>query len=59
MRIFENSGPIGLALMVAISEAFLQRLKDKTIQESLTTNLAPLTNKRKVDENHAGLKTIQ
>ena len=46
MRIFENTGPIGLALMVAISEAFLQRLEDKTIQESLTTNLAPLTNTR-------------
>ena len=27
VRIFENSGPIGLALMVIISEAFLQRLK--------------------------------
>ena len=43
VRVLKNSGPIGLALMVVISEAFLQRLEDKAIQEALTTNLAPLT----------------
>ena len=52
VRILENSGPIGLALMVAISEAFLQRLKDRALQEALATNLAPLTYKRYVDDSH-------
>ena len=31
VRILENSDPIGLALMVLISEAFLQRLEDRTM----------------------------
>ena len=30
-RVIENSGPIGLALMVVISEAFLQYLEQKAI----------------------------
>ena len=45
VRILENSGPIGLALMVVISQAFLQRLEDRPL-EALATNLAPLTYKR-------------
>ena len=45
VRVLKNSGPIGLALMVVISEAFLQPLEDKAIQEALATNLAPLTYK--------------
>ena len=43
VRILENSGPIVLALMVVISEAFLQRLEDRAVQEALETNLARLT----------------
>ena len=31
MRILQNSSPIGLALMVVISEVFIQCLEDKTI----------------------------
>ena len=31
VRIFENSGPIGLALMVVRSEAFLQGLEDRAL----------------------------
>ena len=58
MRILENSGPIGLALMVAISEAFLQRLEDRAMQEALVTNLAPLTYKRYVDDSHARFETV-
>ena len=58
MRISENSGPIGLALMVAISEAFLQRFKDRALQEALATNLAPLTYKRNVDDSHARFETV-
>ena len=53
VRIFENSGSIGLTLMVLISEAFLQRLEKKAIQEALTTNLAPLTYIRYLDDTHA------
>ena len=58
MRILENSGPIGLALMVVISEAFLQRLEDRAMHEALATNLAPLTYKRHVDDNHARFETV-
>ena len=57
MHILENLGPIGLALMVVISEAFLERLKDRALQEALATNLAPLTYKRYVDDNHTRFKT--
>ena len=48
----------GLALMVVISEAFLQRLEDKAIQEALATNLAPLTYIRYVDDSHARFETV-
>ena len=58
MPILENSGPIGLALMVVISEPFLQRLKDRALQEALATNLAPLTYKRYVDHTHARFETV-
>ena len=58
MRILENSGPIGLALMVVISEAFLQRLEDRAMQEALATNLAPLTCKMHVDDSHARFETV-
>ena len=58
MRVLKNSGPIGLALMVVISEAFLQRLEDKAIQEALATNLAPLTYKRYVDDSHARFEIV-
>ena len=58
VRVLKNSGPIGLALMVVISEVFLQRLEDKAIQEALATNLAPLTYKRYVDDSHARFETV-
>ena len=58
VRIFENSGSIGLALMVVISEAFLQRLENKTIQEALTTNLVPLTYIRYLDDTHTRFETV-
>ena len=44
--------------MVVISEAFLQRLEDRALQEALASNLAPLTYKRYVDDSHARLKTV-
>ena len=58
LRISENAGPIGLALMVVISEAFLQRLEDGAMLEALATNLAPLTYKRYVDDSHAWFETV-
>ena len=58
MRIFDNSSPIGLALMVAISEVFLQCLEDKVMKEALVTNLALLIYKRYVDDSHARFKTV-
>ena len=58
MHILENSSPIDLALMVVISEAFLQGLEDKATQEALTTNLAPLTYEKYADDSHARLETI-
>ena len=44
--------------MVVISEAFLQRLEDRALQEALATNLAPLTYKRYVDDSHARFETV-
>ena len=58
VRVLKNSGPIGLALMIVISEAFLQRLEEKAIQETLATNLAPLTYRRYVDDSHARFETV-
>ena len=54
----ENSGPIGLASMVVISEASLQSLEDKAIQEALTTNLALLMYRKYVDDGHTRFKTV-
>ena len=39
VRILENSCPIGLALMVVISEAFLQRLMLMTATQDLKQNI--------------------
>ena len=58
MHILENSGPIGSALMIVISEAFLQCVEDRAMQEALATNLAQLTYKRYVDDSHARFKTV-
>ena len=58
VRILENSGPTGLALMVVISKAFLQRLDDRALQEALATNLSLLTYKRYVVDSHARFETV-
>ena len=57
--ILENSGPVGLALMVVISEAFLQRLEDNAIPEAMATKLTPLTYKAYVSDCHARSETIK
>ena len=58
LGILENSGPVGLALMFVISEVFLQCLEDKAMQETLTTNLAPLPYKRYVDDSHKRFESL-
>ena len=44
--------------MFVISEAFLQRLEDRALQEALATNVAQLMYKRYVDDSHARLETV-
>ena len=36
IRIFKNSGPIGLSFMVVLSESYVQNLEQKAIAEALT-----------------------
>ena len=49
----ENSGPIGLAAMVVLSECYLQRIEHISITQAFTLNLAPKAFKRFVDDGHA------
>ena len=49
----ENSGPIGLSIMVVLSDCCLQRIEYISITQALTLNLAPKTFKRFVDDSHA------
>ena len=51
----ENAGPIGLSIMVVLSECYLQRIEHISIIQALTLNLAPRTFKRFVDDSHARL----
>ena len=50
----EDSGPIGLSLMVILAESFLQTLEKTalTIARSLSPPVAPITHKRYVDDTH-------
>ena len=57
-RNLENSGPISLALTVAISKSLLQHLEDRAMQETLVTNLALLSCKRYFDDSHARFETV-
>ena len=45
-----NSGPIGLSIMVVLSESYLQNLEKNTIELAL---IAPKTFRRYVDDSHA------
>ena len=49
----ENSGPIGLSIMVVLSECYLQRIEHISITQALNLNLAPKTFKRFVGDSHA------
>ena len=58
-RVIENSGPIGLALMVVISEAFLQYLEQKPINQALLLKTQPITFRRYVDDSHSRFENIE
>ena len=53
LRLFQNSGPIGLSLMVLLSECYLQKIEYKAIMETLNYKVAPKTFRRFVDDSHA------
>ena len=49
----KNSGPLGLSIMVVLSECYLQRIEHIYIMQALNLSLAPKTFKRFVDDSHA------
>ena len=53
IRLLENAGPIGLSLMVILSESYLQHLENKAIAEALAIQIHSKTFKRYVDDSHA------
>ena len=53
IRLLKNSGPIGVSLMVVLSESYLQHLERKAIAEALAIHIQLKTFKRYVDESHA------
>ena len=57
IRILKSSGPIGLSFMVVLSQRYFQSLERKTIAETLTSNMAPKTNRRYYNDTHAGFKS--
>ena len=48
-----NAGPIGLSLMVVLSESYLQHLEHRAIGEALAIPIQPKTFKRYVGDSHA------
>ena len=50
----EDSGPIGLSLMVILAESFLQTLENTAlnIARNLSPPVSPITHKRYVDDTH-------
>ncbi|XP_057316880.1 uncharacterized protein LOC130657913 [Hydractinia symbiolongicarpus] len=59
--LLQNSGPIGLALMVVVAEAFLQYHERNAISVALQRNppVAPKSFKRYVDDSHARFKNLE
>ena len=53
LRLFQNSGPIGLSLMVVLSECYLQKIEFKAITEALNYKIAPKTFRRFVNDSYA------
>ena len=52
LRLFQNSGTIGLSLMVNLSECYLQKIEFKAIMEALNYKIASKTFRRFVDDSH-------
>ncbi|XP_057316782.1 uncharacterized protein LOC130657802 [Hydractinia symbiolongicarpus] len=59
--LLQNSGPIGLALMVVVAEAFLQYHERNAISVALQRNppVAPKSFKRYVDDSHARFENLE
>ena len=51
--ILENSVPIGLSIMVVLSEYYLQRIERISLTQALNLNLAQKTFKIFFDDSHA------
>jgi hypothetical protein len=54
-----DSGPIGLSLMVVVSEAFLQYIEKDAIQQALQLQCNPISFLRYVDDSHSRFKSFQ
>ena len=59
IHLLEDSGPIGLSLMVVLAESFLQMIEKKalTIAKELPAPVDPITHRRYVDDTHDRFKT--
>ena len=51
--------PIGLSIMVVLSEWYLQRLEENSIALSFAVNISPKTFKRYVDNSHVRFENKQ
>ena len=54
--LLENTGPIGLSLMVVLSESYLRHLEHKAMAEALNIQIQPKTIIRCTDDSHAQIK---
>ena len=52
-----DTGPIGLSLMVVVAEGFLQFIEKNAIDEALNSNITIKTFRRYVDDSHARFET--
>ena len=55
----EDTGPIGLSLMVVIAEGYLQFIENKALTESLRLDCQPKTFRRYVDDSHARFSSVE
>ena len=57
--LLKNSGPIGLALMVVVAEAYLQYHEKNAMDIALRKNVAPMSFLRYVDDSHSRFNNIE
>ena len=57
----ENSGPIGLSMMVSLAESYLQFLENRAINEALHEQppISLKTHRRYVDDSHTRFQEIE